>query len=114
MSSLNDLGLTPHPEKSVTVPTQVIEFVGFSMNCQEMTGWLPPRKIKNKIKHYKDILKKNIMTSSEFAQIIGKLVTSEPGVQFAPLYYKPLEIQKDFEFKLSKGDFNSDIFVSEK
>ena len=26
-----------HPEKSVTVPTQVIEFVGFILDSQEMT-----------------------------------------------------------------------------
>ena len=34
VSLLDDLGLTPHPEKSVTVPTQVIEFVGFILNSQ--------------------------------------------------------------------------------
>ena len=59
VSLLDDLGLTPHPEKSVTVPTQVIEFVGFILNSQEMIVRLPPRKIKNIIKHCKDILKKN-------------------------------------------------------
>ena len=114
MSLLDDLELTPHPEKSVTVPTQVIEFVGFILNSQEMTVRLPPRKIKNIIKHCKDILKKNILTIRDFAQIIGKLVASEPGVQYAALYYKPLEIQRDFELKLSKGDFDSHIILSQK
>ena len=114
VSLLDDLGLTPHPEKSVTVPTQVIEFVGFIFSSQEMTVRLPPRKIKNIIKHCKDILKKNILTIRDFAQIIGKLVASEPGVQYAALYYKPLEIQRDFELKLSKGDFDSHIILSQK
>ena len=40
------MGLISHPGKSVTVPTQVIEFVGFVLNSQEMTVRLPPRKIK--------------------------------------------------------------------
>ena len=113
VSSLNDLGLTPHPEKSVTVPTQVIEFVGFSMNCQEMTGWLPPRKIKNKIKHCKDILKKNILTSSDFAQIIGKLVTSKPGVQYAPLYFNHLRYKRSLSLSLVKGILTA-TFLSQK
>ena len=114
VSLLDDLGLTPHPEKSVTVPTQVIEFVGFILNSQEMTVRLPPRKIKNIIKHCKDILKKDILTIRDFAQIIGKLVASEPGVQYAALYYKPLEIQRDLELKLDKGDFDSHIILSQK
>ena len=114
VSLLDDLGLTPHPEKSVTVPTQVIEFVGFILNSQEMTVRLPPRKIKNIIKHCKDILKKDILTIRDFAQIIGKLVASEPGVQYAALYYKPLEIQRDLELKLNKGDFDSHIILSQK
>ena len=46
MSLLGALGLTPHLEKSVTVPTQVIEFVGFILNSKEMTVQFPPRKIK--------------------------------------------------------------------
>lgn len=29
ISLMDGLGLTPHPEKSVTIPSQVIEFVGF-------------------------------------------------------------------------------------
>ena len=37
VSLLDDLELTPHPEKSDTVPTQVIEFVGFILDSQEMT-----------------------------------------------------------------------------
>ena len=69
MSLLDDLGLTPHREKSVTVPTQVF---GFILNSQEMTAWLPPRKIKNIIKHCKDILKKDILTMKDSAQIIGQ------------------------------------------
>jgi hypothetical protein len=31
----------------------------------------------------------------KLAQLIGKLVGSELGVNYAPLYYKVLEIEKD-------------------
>lgn len=51
-----------------------------------------------------DILNHHQVTISEFAQLIGNLVSSEPGVRYAPLYYKSLEIEKDkhFENKLWK------------
>lgn len=39
------------------------------------------------------------ITIRKFAQLIGKLVASEPGVSYAPLYYKTLEIEKDKALK---------------
>lgn len=41
------------------------------------------------------ILASQSIVITQLAQMIGKLVASEPGVQFAPLYYKSLEIEKD-------------------
>ncbi len=41
-----------------------------------------------------------------------KFVASEPGVQFAALYYKPLEIERDLALKLNKGDFDAVIHIS--
>ena len=41
---MDDLGLTVHPEKSVIVPTQCIEFVGFIINSVDMTVRLSPHK----------------------------------------------------------------------
>lgn len=39
------------------------------------------------------------ITIRKFAQLIGKCVASEPGVQFAPLYYKSLETERDVALK---------------
>ena len=39
-----DVRLTVHPEKSVIVPTQCIEFVGFIINLVDMIVRLSPHK----------------------------------------------------------------------
>lgn len=52
------------------------------------------------------------VTIREFAQLIGKFVASEPGVMYAPLFYKTLEIQKDLELKRAKGNFESFMNIS--
>ena len=41
----DSLGLTVHPEKSIIIPTQCIEFVGFMLDSRDMTIRLATRKI---------------------------------------------------------------------
>ena len=40
------------------------------------------------------------------------MVASEPGVCYAPLYYKSLEIQRDSELKRQRGNFDKPMTVS--
>lgn len=42
----------------------------------------------------------------ELAQIVGQMVASEPGVEYAPLFYKPLEQAKIQALKIVKGNFD--------
>jgi hypothetical protein len=44
-----------------------------------------------------EILQTELVVIRKLAQLIGKLVASELGVNYAPLYYKVLEIEKDDE-----------------
>lgn len=53
------------------------------------------------------------MTIREFARVIGKLVASEPGVQYAGLYYKHLEIERDTALKINRGNFDAKIKLSQ-
>jgi len=60
------------------------------------------------------MLNKCEVTIREFVQLIGRMVASEPGVKFAPLYYKPLETVKDQALKISKSNFDEKLtFTSE-
>ena len=111
---LDKLGFTVHPEKSVLYPTKLIQFLGFWINSAEMVVSLTCEKAEAIETLCKQIVEENTITIRKFAQLIGKLVASEPGVTYAPLYYKTLEIEKDCVLKESSGDFDSYITVSNK
>ena len=40
------------------------------------------------------------------AKMIGKMVASEPGVDYAALFYKPLEKVKEQQLRINKGNFD--------
>ncbi|VDH89896.1 Hypothetical predicted protein [Mytilus galloprovincialis] len=73
---------------------------------------LAPKKVANIVELCRTLLRKCFVTIREFAQLIGKLVASEHGVLYAPVFYKTLEIQKDVELKLNKGNFDAKIILS--
>lgn len=114
LTLVDSLGLTVHPDKSVIIPVQCIEFIGYLVNSVDMTVRLTPKKAKAIAKLSSSLLERESFTIREFAQLIGKMVASEQGVMYAPLYYKVLEIQKDHELKRSKGDFDSYMTLTQK
>ena len=59
-----------------------------------------------------NMLKNREITIREFAQIVGKLVAAEPGVEYAPIYIKSLEIEKDRKLKESNWNFESKMIIS--
>ena len=65
------LGFVIHPEKSVFIPTQEIEFLGFLLNSVSMTIRLPPAKAERVRLACQSLLFKNDMTTREVAQVIG-------------------------------------------
>ena len=46
--------------------------------------------------------------------MIGKLVATEPGIEYAPLYYKLLEKIKEEELNKHKGNFDSFMAIPDK
>lgn len=103
---MDDLGLTIHPEKSVVVPVQIIEYLGFVLNSITMTVSLTREKSEKIKSMCSEILTKLYVSLRELSELIGKLVASEPGVMYAPLFYKRLEIAKNKALKHSKGDYD--------
>ena len=114
MSLIDNLGFTINVEKSEFIPKQEIEFLGFNINCVEMVVKLTPKKRLNIIELCNCLLNKQKVTIREFSTLIGKLIASEHGVLYAPLYYKPLEILKDFELKINKGNFDAKMKISKE
>lgn len=111
---LDSLGFTINMSKSVLQPTQNIEFLGFILDSSTMTVSLADRK-KQKIKALCTALKlKQNCKIREFAQLIGNLVAAVPAVEFAPLYIKRLEMEKNSALKATRGDFDGSMAVSNR
>lgn len=75
---------------------------------------LAPRKALNFKKLASKILRDKSVSIRDFAKLIGKMVAAEPGVQYAALHYKTLEIDKDKALKLNRGNFDNHMYISKE
>lgn len=111
---MDSLGLTVHPSKSVLIPTQEITFVGFVINSILMTVRLTDEKALSLQQGCVSLLDQTRVTIRDLAQVIGKMVASEPGVLYAPLFYKGLEIEKNSFLQQHRGNFDAKVTLSEQ
>ncbi|XP_071145224.1 uncharacterized protein [Mytilus edulis] len=109
MELVDSLGFTVHPKKSVFTPTKEITFLGFIINSENMTVRLTQERILNLQDLCVNALHSKEITIRSFATIIGKMVASEPGVLYAQLYYKDLEIYKEKVLKKFYGNYDRSI-----
>ena len=91
---LDKLGFTINIDKSVLPPTRtkIMTSLGFVFNSIDMTVQLTPAKQDCISALAGSLLNNNKPTIQQLAQFIGKLVAAEPGYDYAPLYYKNIEI----------------------
>ncbi|XP_062572587.1 uncharacterized protein LOC134234524 [Saccostrea cucullata] len=112
VKSLDSLGFTIHPDKTQFYASQNVVFLGFLLDSVTMTVRLTPEKAQS-IKEFCDmVLNQNEVTIKQVAQLVGMFVASEPGVEYARLYYKTLEIEKDLALKLNRGNFEAHMTIS--
>lgn len=105
-------GFVVHPDKSIFIPSQILVYLGFILNTIDMTVRLTEQK-KLEIKTLiSSILEKSILTILEVAQLVGKLVATFPGVSYARLYYRQVEIEKINALKESKGNYKRNMTLS--
>lgn len=111
-----ELGFLVHPEKSTFIPSQEIVILGFVLNSITMTVKLTPEKVAALKSDCDNFLRKcpGNMLIREVAQIIGKLVSSFPGVLHGPLYYRYLERDKTLALACNSGNFDAKMTLSEQ
>ena len=107
------LGFYINVNKSVTIPTQELEHLGFLLNSVNMTVTLTKRKVDNLICKCKQILSESALTIRSVAELIGLMVSSVTGVEFGPLHYRFLESDKVQALKVALGDFDKSVMLSE-
>lgn len=111
---MTKVGFMIHPNKSVMVPTKKITFLGNDIDSEQMIVTLPSEKIKSIVQECSNIFRKNQICIRALARLIGLLVSSFSAVEYAPLHYRKLEKAKTSALKLSKGDFNANMIVTEE
>ncbi len=109
---LTELGFIVHPEKSVFTPQQEITFLGFVINTQSMTVSLPDAKKQEILQDCTNLLSATSITIRQVAGVIGKMVAAFPAVEYGPLHYRNMEIDKTAALKANKGHFDRPMNIS--
>ena len=105
------LGFVVNFEKSVLVPLNSIQYLGFILDSKLMTVTLPSEKAKKLIVACANLLHGNNNTIRKVAQVIGSLVAAFPAVPHGPLFCRSLEIDCIAALKLSRGDYDAPIVL---
>ena len=101
------LGFTIHPEKSVRVPTQEIEFLGFVLNSVGIAIKLTDYRSGKIISKIKKLRYEENQTIRDLASVIGSLVATFPVLPYGKLHYRELERCKISSLKFQKGKYNA-------
>ena len=88
---LENLGFTINRQKSLTEPTQEIEFLGLISDSIQMELKLPGSKIKNIRSEARTLLQANRPTAREVSRLLGKLTHASHAMRAAPLFYRHLQ-----------------------
>ena len=104
------LGFVLNRKKSVLVPCQQIEFLGFIIDSTSMTISLPKKKEDLIFSSCHNLCLKSECKIRELARVIGILLAAERAVPYGALFRRDLEMVKNSALELRKGNF--DAFVS--
>ena len=112
VTQFDALGLISHPSKSTFVPTQRLEILGFIMDSSKMTVTLTPAKAESLCELCKHLLAKPSPIIREVARVIGKIISTFPGVMYGPLHYRYLEYDKTAALNLNNWNFDKHMNLS--
>ena len=84
----NKLGFHIHPVKSVFIPSQKLTFLGFVLDSIAMTVTPTAEKVQWILSVCATLLKTQMPTIKQVAEVIGILVCNFIGAQYGPLHYR--------------------------
>ncbi|KAM4770877.1 LOW QUALITY PROTEIN: uncharacterized protein WCC33_002647 [Rhinophrynus dorsalis] len=99
---LTELGFLLNWEKSLTVPSQCVEFLGFMIDSVHTSLSLPGAKIRNIRKEIRTILRRDISLRM-LARVVGLLSSSIQAIFPAPLHYRALQRLKGLHLRNGLG-----------
>ena len=113
-NQFRQLGFTLHQDKSVLLPCYRLTFLGYILDTQRMV--LEPTKDKRlKIAEaVSELLQGHTFCIRRVARVIGVLVVAAKASSYARSKYRSLERDKILALKLSRGNFDADMQLSDQ
>ena len=106
------LGFVINPSKSVLLPSQTIEFLGFILDSTTMSIEITQRK-KTKILTLLEAVLNTVWPSiRQVASLLGNLVATSEAVPLARLRYRSLELDKIRALKNAHGNYEGHMQLS--
>ena len=112
MSLLESLGFIINREKSILKPTQVLTFLGFTINSVNMTLNLPHDKVTAIQSQCRQLLTLSSVTLRAIAQILGTLEAARPAIWKAPLHYRMLQVQLTQGLQQNQNNYTKVVTLS--
>lgn len=113
-SLLDSLGFTINQSKSIFIPSKRMEFLGFVLDSSSMLIYPNEKKVL-KIKDLcSKVLNVTYLSIQQLAELIGHLVSVSSGNQYAPIFYKRLEILKNKALKQSKHNYKATVSLTDE
>ena len=106
------MGFIINSEKSCLIPNTMLVFLGFVLDSESMSVSLTKEKALRIRVACESLINKTTCTIRTLAQVIGLLVSSFPGVEHGPLYYRNLENEKISALRASRGNFEAKMSIN--
>ncbi len=103
LNLLEGLGFVVNYPKSLLIPSQEIEFLGYIVNSLNLSLSLPKDKIKKVRQNCQKLLDNPVIIVRKLAKFLGLLSASIQAVFPAPLHYRYLQHAKNSVLKQQKS-----------
>ncbi|XP_046742941.1 uncharacterized protein LOC124409394 [Diprion similis] len=109
---LEFLGLIINYRKSILVPKNRYEFLGFVLDSKTLTLELPERKRDKMLGLIREFKSKNVCKIREFAQFVGNITACCPAVEYSWVYSKFFERQRYLALVKNHDNYDARMFVT--
>ena len=106
LDTLQKLGFFVNFPKSVLTPTQRITFLGFILDSNTMTVQPTQEKIQKLVHEAQSLLDCPSPTVRQVAKLVGLMTAYSPSLDYAPLFSKHLEMDKNLGLTKNRGNFD--------
>ena len=111
---LQSLGFVIHPEKSIFKPSRNVHFLGFDLDSKTMTVSLSKDKEQKFVKSAVQLLEKDLPNIREVAGLVGLIISYSKAFDYGLAHIKMLENDKIEALRISRGNFDVPMTLSDK